>query len=72
MSYELNVDEIYVQEIEDHSLRDSIGADKNEKLYKEFVYFMIVGLKENIPFVIKTSPEIEVNGEWINMRLSTA
>lgn len=27
--------------------------------------FMIVGLKENVKFVVKAIPETEVNGDWL-------
>ena len=34
-----------------------IGCDNEGELYKGIVCFMIVGLKESIPYVINSSPE---------------
>ena len=39
-----------------------IGANEDE-LYKGIMVFMITGLKNTLPLVIKACPEITVNGE---------
>ena len=41
-----------------------IGCDDEGKLYKGIVCFMIVGLKESIPYVIKSSPETNIDASW--------
>ena len=43
---------------------EMIGCDEEGELYQGIVCFMIVGLKESIPYVIKSSPEtnIDANG----------
>ena len=42
-----------------------VGADEEGNMYKEIVAFMIVGLKESIPYVVQVSPEMTFNGLWL-------
>ena len=62
-------DEIYLQKCEEFSGGESFGADESGCLYKGMVCFMIIGLKNNIPYVIKACPENEINGEWLKDQL---
>ena len=39
------------------------------ELYKGIVCFMIVGLKESIPYVIKSSPETNTDANWLKTEL---
>ena len=41
-----------------------IGCDDEGELYKEIVCFMIVGLNESVPYVIKSSPETITEVNW--------
>ena len=41
-----------------------IGCDDEVELYKEIVCFMIVGLNESVPYVIKSSPETINDVNW--------
>ena len=41
------------------------GGDQEGNLYKGIVCSMIVGLKENVPYVIKASPEVSITGTWL-------
>ena len=45
----LMFDEIYCREI--------IGTNENNELYKGLLSFMIVGLKENVPYIINSVPD---------------
>ena len=38
----------------------SYGTDANGQLYKVVVCFMIVGLKSNVPYIIRSVPETEI------------
>ena len=58
-------DEIYLQKCEEYCCGESIGTDSKNNLYKGMVCFMIVGLKESAPHIIKMAPETEINGDWI-------
>ena len=44
---------------------DYVGSDKDGNLYKGIVVFMIQGLKQSIPVVIKACPEVTIKGEWL-------
>ena len=44
---------------------ESFGANKNGELYKGMMCFMIIALKSNVPYMIKTVPEQEIKGEWL-------
>ena len=46
-----------------------VGADEEGNLYKEIVAFMIVGLKKSIPYIIKASPEVTINGSWLSTEI---
>ena len=37
--------------------------------YKAIICFVVFGLKNNVPYVIKASPENEINGEWLKNQL---
>ena len=39
-------------------------------LYKGIFAFMVVGLKESVPFVVHTIPEATVNGLWLAEKIS--
>ena len=58
-------DEIYLQKEANYQGGDFIGADVDGRLYKGVVCFMIVGLKESVPIVIKAIPEVTIAGEWL-------
>ena len=42
-------DEIYLQKCEEYVGRTTHGASENGDLYNGMIYFMIVGLKSNVP-----------------------
>ena len=47
-----------------------IGCDDEGELYKGIVSFMMVGLKESIPYVVKRSPEINIDANQLKTELS--
>ena len=59
----LMCDEMFLQKVEEYCDGNLIGTDQNNELYKGLVSFMIVGMKENVPYVIKASPETGNTGE---------
>ena len=42
-----------------------IGCDDNGNLFKEIMTFMIVGVRKNVPFVVKAVPESKIEGKWL-------
>ena len=63
------LDEMYLQKCEEYSGGEVHGADENNELYKGLVCFMIVGMKESVPYVIKSIPEIKINGGWLKEQI---
>ena len=45
-------------------------ADDEGNLYKGIVAFMIVGLKESIPYIVQAIPEVKFSGEWLADKMS--
>ena len=58
-------DEIYLQKGEQYSGGELIGSDAAGNLYKGIMCFMIVGLKSNVPFVVKSVPETGLSSSWL-------
>ena len=46
-------------------LGDIIGCDDEGELYKCIICFMEFGLKELILYVIKSSPETNIDANWL-------
>ena len=63
------LDEMFLQKVEEYCGGKSIGADENNELYKGLVAFMIVGMKENVAYVIKASPDTAITGEWLQEQI---
>ena len=61
----LMFDEMYLQKCEEYCGGEIIGANENNELYKGLLSFMIVGLRENVPYIIKSIPEQNIDGKWI-------
>ena len=62
----LMADEMYVQKGTQFASGEYVGADEEGNLYKGVVVFMIVGMKESIPYVVKALPETTINGAWLS------
>ena len=62
-------DEMYLQKSQKYFGREMIGFDDEEELYKGIDCFMIVGLKESIPHVIKSSTETDIDANWFGTEL---
>ena len=58
------LDEMYLQKCEKYCGGEIIGANENNELYKGLLSFIIAGLKENVPYIIKSVPERNIDGEW--------
>ena len=41
-----------------------------ENLYKDIVAFMMVGLKESMPYIVQAIPEVKFSGEWLTGKMS--
>ena len=48
-------DEIYLQKSQEYFWGEMISCDDEGELYKGIACFMIIGLKESIPYMMKSS-----------------
>ena len=62
-------DEMDLQKSRGYFGEEMIGFDNEEELYKAIVCFIVVGLKESIPYVIKLSPETNIDSNWLKTEL---
>ena len=62
-------DEMYSQKSQEYFGGEMIGCDDEGEVYKSIVCFMIVGLKQSIPYVIKSSPETPIDANWLKTEL---
>ena len=46
-----------------------LGSNINNELYKSIVCFMIIGLKENVPYVVKAAPVTFIDNEILRDEL---
>ena len=65
----LTSDEMYLRKCEEYCGGEIISANENNELYKVLLSFMIVGLKENVPYIIKSVPERNIDGKWIKEQI---
>ena len=61
----LMVDKIYLQKCITYAGGQYIGADSDENFYKGIVVFMIQGLKESDPILVKALSEVTLTGQWL-------
>ena len=60
----LMADEMYLQASTQYHAGDYVGSDADGKLYKGIFCFMVVGLRESVPIIVRAVPECTVNGEF--------
>lgn len=58
-------DEMYLQKAAQYQSGEYVGADEEGNLYKGIVAFMVVGLKQSVPFVVQAIPEVTFDGRWL-------
>ena len=68
----LMVDEMFLQKGTSLQGGEYIGEDEAGELYKGIACFMIVGLKESVPYVIQAVPEVKITGNWLAEKISAS
>ena len=66
----LIADEMYLKKKVQYSAGKYVGADSDGNMYKGVVVFMLQGLKQYVPVVLKAYPETEISGGWLAEKLS--
>ena len=61
--------EMYSLKSQEYFWGEMIGCDDEGELYTGIVCFMIVGLEESIPYMIKSSPETNIDANWLKTEL---
>ena len=67
----LMVDEMFLQKAGQYQAGEYVGANEEVNLYKGIVAFMVVGLKQSIPFAVKAIPEVTFNGQWLCHKIAS-
>ena len=65
----LMADEMYLRQETKFQGGDYVGSNENGELYKGVVVFMINGLKNSVPIVVRSCPEVSVSGYWLAQQL---
>ena len=61
----LMVDEMFLQKCLQYMAGERVGENEKGELYKGIIGFMIAGMKESIPYMIQTIPEVTFTGKWL-------
>ena len=64
------VDEVYLLQATQYQGGEYVGADEAGNLYKGIVAFMVVGLKQSIPYIVQAIPEVTFSGQWLSRRMA--
>ena len=62
-------DKMYLQKCAEYCGGEFFGSNINNELYNSIVCFMIIGLKENVPYVVKAAPVAFINSELLKDEL---
>ena len=57
---------MYLQKGTQYQGGEYVDADEEGNLYKGIVAFMVVGLKESIPYIAWGIPEVTCTGQWLS------
>ena len=56
------IDHMYLQKSAQYQSGENV---EERNLYKGIFPFLVVELKQSIPFVVQTIPEVTFNGQWL-------
>ena len=68
----LLTDEMYLQKELQFQQGKLIGCDENGNLFRGIMTFMIVGVRKNVPLVVKAVPESKIKGKWLSGQIIEA
>ena len=61
------IHQMYLQKSAQYQSRENV---EEGNLYKGIFAFLVVELKQSIPFVVQTIPEVTFNGQWLAEKIS--
>ena len=65
----LLLDEMHLQKEESYQGGSTVGRDESGELYKGVLNSMMVGIRKNIPFVVRAVPEVTVSGGLVRKHI---
>ena len=63
------LDGMYLQKSTEFQNGNMIGKDETGEFYKGILVFMIDGLKNSTPCVVKACPEVSINGDMVRQEI---
>ena len=64
------IDEMYLQKSAQYLSGEYVGIDGEGNLCKGIIAFMVVGLKQSVPFTVQAIPEVIFNWHWLAKKIS--
>ena len=64
------VDDMYLEKATQYHNSKYIGDDDEGNLCKGIVAFMIMRLKESMPYIVQVFPGVKFSGEWLADKIS--
>ena len=61
------IDQVYLPKSAQYQSGENV---EEGNLYKGIFAFLVVELKQSIPFVVQTIPEVTFNGQWLAEKIS--
>ena len=61
------IDQMYLQKSAQYQSGENV---EERNLYKGIFAFLVVELKQSIPFVVQAIPEVLFNGQWLAEKIS--
>ena len=61
------INQMYLQKSAQYQSRENVEEGNS---YKGIFTFLVVELKQSIPFVVQTIPEVTFNGQWLAEKIS--
>ncbi len=65
----LLLDEMHLQKEESYQGGNMVGKNEDGEVYQGILNYMIVGIRKNIPFVVRAVPEVTVNGPLVRKHI---
>ena len=62
---------MYLQQCDQYSGGKVEGSDANGNLFTGIVCYMVIGLKSNVPYVVRAVPKVNLSGQWLKNELET-
>ena len=64
-------DEMYLHQCDQYSGGKVEGSYANGNLFTGLVCYMVIGLKSNVPYVVRAVSNVNLSGKWLKNELET-